>query len=104
MSAQNIDDLHLISTQPTDRVENGQIRFASPVLFQTLTSSNPNAPISSDALGERVNQSGLADAGFTRNKYDLPFSSEHLLQPASHPQQGFITSNDSLTEICLELR
>src|SRR4030095_878228 len=104
MSAQSIDDLRLLSTQPTDRVENRQICFASPVLFQTLTSCNPNAPISSDALDEHVNQSGLADASFTRNKYDLPFSSEHLLQPTSHPRQGFITSNDSLRKICLGLR
>src|SRR5689334_16125454 len=104
MSAQNIDDLRFLSTQPTDRVENRQIRFASPVLFQTLTSNHQNAPISSDALGERVHQSGLADASFTHNKYDLPFYFEHLLQPASHPRQGFLTSNDSLRGICLELR
>ena len=104
MSAQHIDYLPLFPAQLPDSFKNRQVSLTRPVVFQTLPSTYPNASIRSDAPRERVNQSGLADASFTRNKYDLPFSSEHLLQPASHPRQGFITPNDSLMEICVELR
>ena len=100
MSAQHIDNLLLLSAQPPDSFENRQVSFTRPVLFQTLPSTYPNVPIRSDAPRERVDQSGLADACFSGNKYDLTFSSKHLLKPASHPRQCFVASDNSLRRIC----
>jgi hypothetical protein len=100
VSAQHIDNLPLLSTQPPDRFQNRQVSLARAVLFQALPSTDPNAPIRRDAPRERVDQSGLADAGFSGNKYDPTFSSKHLLEPASHPRQRRVASDNSLRGIC----
>ena len=72
----HIDNLLLLSTQPPNRFQNRQVCLTGPVLFQTLSSTYPNAAIRSDASRERVDQRGLADARFACNKYDLTFSSQ----------------------------
>src|SRR5262245_46683773 len=100
MRAQYIDNLPLFSTQPPDGFEHWQVSFTRPVLFQALPSTYPDAPRGRYAPRERVNQSGLADAGFSGNEYDLTFSSERRLQPASQPRQYFVASDNSLSGIC----
>jgi hypothetical protein len=85
MSAHHIHNLPLLSTQPPDSFQNGQVSLTRPVLFQTLTSAYADAPIGSDAPRERVNQGRLADARFSCHKYDLPFSSKGLLKPRLQP-------------------
>jgi hypothetical protein len=103
MSTKDIDYLLLLSTQPTDRVENGQIGLTRPVLFQTLPSSNPNVPIRRNGLGEGIDQGRLADAGFTGDKSDLPFSL-HASSPAGfHLRQRSIAPDNSLSD-CRALR
>jgi len=54
-------------------------------LFQALAASDPDALIRGDAPGKRVNQGGLADAGFSGNENDLTLSSDHLFEPSTHP-------------------
>src|ERR1044071_535379 len=95
MSAQQIDHLLVLSTQPPDSVENWQVSLACPVLFKTLPSTYPNASIRSYAPRERVNQSGLADARLSCNKHYLTSSAEHLLKPASHPRQRLVAPDDT---------
>ena len=56
------------------RLVTAQVRLARSVLFETLTSSDPNSTVRSDASRERVYQCGLSNTGFSRNKYDLPFT------------------------------
>jgi hypothetical protein len=100
VNAQKIDDLPLFSTQPPDSFKNRQVSFARPVLFQALASNDPYVPIRSDASHKRVDESGLADAGFSCDKYDLTFSSKHLVHPASHPRQWCVSPDNSLRKIC----
>jgi hypothetical protein len=97
VSAQHIDNLPLFPAQPPDSFENRQVSFTCAVMFQTLPSTYPNASIRRDAARERVNQRGLADARFSCNKYDLTFSSKHLVKQALHPRQCFVASDDSLS-------
>jgi hypothetical protein len=87
VSAQHIDNLPLFPAEPPDRFKNWQVSLPGSVVFKTLPSTYPNASIRGDAPSERVNQSSLADAGFSRDEYDLAFSCKHLVKPASHPRQ-----------------
>src|SRR5215470_754188 len=100
MSAQHIDGLRVLSTQPSDRFKNRQIRFTRSVLFETLSSANPNAPIRRNGSGERVDEGSFAYAGFAGNEYDLTFSSKHLFKPATHPRECFVASNNSWSKVC----
>ena len=104
VSAKDINNLLSLSTQPPDGVQNRQVGLACPVLFQTLSSTDPNVSIRSDALGERIDQSGFADAGFSGNKYDLTLSAKHLLEPPLHLRQDSVAPNDSLSGISDTLR
>jgi hypothetical protein len=99
VSAKHIHNLRVLSTQTPDRFQNGQVSLTGPVLFQTLPSTYPNVSIRSYTPSERVDQSGLTDACFPDNKYDLTFSSKHFLKPASHPRQRFVASDNSLRQI-----
>src|SRR2546422_411675 len=100
MRSQHIDKLTLLPAQTPDSFQNRQVSFARPILFQTLPSTYPNTPIRSDASRERVDQSGLADACFSCDKYDLTLSSKHLLEPAFHPRQCVVALDNSLRRIC----
>jgi hypothetical protein len=100
VNAQHIDNLPLLSTQTSESFKNWQVSLTRPVLFQTLPSTYPDAPIRSDTPRERVDQSRLADAGFSGNKYYLALTNEHLRKPASHPRQRFVASDNSLRRIC----
>src|SRR5262245_18294633 len=100
MCAKHIDNLGLLSTQPTDGFMKRQVRFTCTVLLQTLSSTYPNAPVRSDVSQERVYESGLADAGFPCHKYQLTFSSKHFVEPRSHPRQCFVASDNGLKGIC----
>src|SRR5262245_66185314 len=69
-----------------------------------MPTAYPNARFSSDTARERVDESSLADAGFSSNKHDLPFSSMHPFQPGSHPRQCFLASDNLRSRICRALR
>jgi hypothetical protein len=99
----DIDDLLLLSTQPADRVENGQVGLTRPVLFQALPSSNPNVSIRRNAPRKGIDQNRLADAGFTGNKCDLTLSLQASSPAGFHLRQHPITADNSLID-CRELR
>src|SRR6266536_6357448 len=95
MSVQHINNVCLLSTQPPDSFQKGQVSFPRSVLFKALSSAYPDSPIGSDASHKRIDQSGLPDAGFSSNKNDLTFPFVHLMKPASHSCQCFIATNKS---------
>ena len=74
MSAQHIDHLPLLSTQPPDSFENWQVRFARPVLLQTLSLRDPDLRVSRGAQQEGLNKRSLANARFARDE-------DHLTRP-----------------------
>jgi hypothetical protein len=64
-----------------------------------LPSPDPNIPIR-NAPRERIDESSLADSWFSRNEYDLTFSRERLVEPASHPQKCVVASDYFRWRIC----
>ena len=100
MSAQHIDNLRLLSTQPPDSFENRQVSFTRPVLLQTLSAANTNRSVSRNHARESVDEGRLPDAGFAGYKYYLTFSCEHLLKPGVHARQGFVAPYNSRGGIC----
>ena len=93
--AQHIDDLLVFPAQPTDSLENRQVSLTRPILFQTLSSSYPNAR--TDTAGECVDEGSFADTCFSRNKNDVTLSCQSLFDPASQPGQCFVAANESLS-------
>src|ERR1044072_2039033 len=98
MTAEYINDLLMLATQPSNSLEDRQVSFTGPVLFQTLTASYPNVLIGLDRSREGVNQSSFANACFSSNKDDLTFTRKHLFKRASHPRQHVLASDELLRE------
>ena len=90
MSPQHIHNLHVFPAQPSDGFENRQVGLARPILFQTLSSRYAN--LGSDAACKCVDESSLADTRFSRNKNDVTFSCQGLLDPASQSRQCFVAT------------
>src|SRR5262249_33388444 len=91
---QYLDNLLVFATQPSDGFENRQIGFAGAVLFQTLSSANPDAAIRTDRPSEGVDQCSLSNPCFAGAKDYLSFAGQHLVAPATHERQRFVTTDN----------
>jgi hypothetical protein len=79
--AQHVDDARILPAQLPDRVQDRQIRFAHPVLRQTLAAADPHVRIGDHAARKRFEQRRLADAGLPSRTPPAP----PRRAPASHP-------------------
>ncbi|HQR38650.1 MAG TPA: hypothetical protein PLF26_09630 [Blastocatellia bacterium] len=99
MRAQDIEDLRVVAAQPSDGLQKRQVGFTRPILFQTLTPSDPNAEVGNDAACERVDKRGLANAGLARDEDDLALSTEHPIEPAVHACERAVAPDHSGREV-----
>src|SRR5262249_23125933 len=60
-----------LAAQPAERIEQGQIRFLSPVRLDALASSDPDPRVGGDALEKGLDHARLADARLPGHEDDL---------------------------------
>jgi len=57
--------------QPSERIEQGQIRFSRPILLDALPVADPDGLLGSHLRHKGVDQRGLAKPGLPRNEPEL---------------------------------
>jgi hypothetical protein len=85
--AQHIDNLRILAAQLPDRVQDWQVRFTHPVLFQALPAADADAEIGADAVRKGADQRGFADAGLAGHEQQLALASTDLLEQPVHARQ-----------------
>ena len=95
LRAQHVSDLRIVEAQLPNRVQDGQVRLAHPVLLQTLPVADPHRAVGRDALHEGFDQRRFADAGLSGHEHDLAVAATRLVQPRVHLRERVLPPDET---------